>query len=120
MNYNFTKKRKLSVKFFLRGADTYTNPAKSLSIYCQLELEGTLKRDVPFAINTHVPLGYWWSYLGKISPNGEWIDSDYYLAENVNRNLQHIERTLLNIADLLPLQYANDDITYKLIREHHH
>ena len=119
MNYNFTKKRKLKVQFFLNGANTHTNPAKSLSIYCQLDLEGTIKRDVPFAINTHVPLGYWWTYLGKISPNGEWIDSDYYLAENVNRNLQHIERTLLNIADLLPLQYANDDITYKLIREHY-
>ena len=119
MNYNFSKKRKLNVKFFLRGADTHTNSAKSLSIYCQLDLEGATNRDVPFAINTHVPLGYWWTHLGKNSPNGEWVNSDYYLAENINRNLQHIERTFLNIADLLPLQYAYDDITYKLIRGHY-
>ena len=117
MNYNFNKKRNLKVQFFLRGADICTNPLQNLVIYCQLELEG-LKRDTPFSTNLKVPLCYWWTHKGIKQSFGKWINDDYYLSDNLNRNLQQVERKLMDISDLMPLKYTYDEITYNLIKNH--
>ena len=117
MNYNFNKKRNLSVRFFLRGADTCTNPLQNLVIYCQLELDG-LKRDTPFSTNIKVPLCYWWTHKGFKQSFGKWINDDYYLSDNLNRNLQQIERKLMDITDLMPLKYDYEEITYDLIKNY--
>ena len=117
MNYDFNKRRNLKVQFFLRGADICTNPLQNLVIYCQLELEG-LKRDTPFSTNLKVPLCYWWTHKGVKQSFGKWINDDYYLSDNLNRNLQQVERKLMDISDLMPLKYTYDEITYNLIKNH--
>jgi integrase len=114
---NFNKKRNLKVQFFLRGAETCTNPLQNLVIYCQLELDG-LKRDTPFSTTIKVPLCYWWTHKGFKLSFGKWINDDYYLSDNLNRNLQQIERKLMDITDLMPLKYDYEEITYDLIKNH--
>lgn len=111
----------LKVQFFLRGAATCTNQTQPLVIYCQLELEGC-NRDTPFSTKLKVPPSQWWTGQDRennITPSGEWVSPDYYLAENINRNLKRIERTFLEVAELMPLQYHYDEITYDIIRHHY-
>ena len=108
----------LKVHFFLRGAEKCQNPATNLTIYCQLEIEG-LKRDTPFSTEHRVPLLAWWNYNGITSPNGEWVAPSYYTAENINRCLQKLERTYLDIMEVLHLMNAPEDITYRMLREHY-
>jgi len=115
MNYKSNKKKEFKVHFFLRGAEICTNSMQNLVIYCQLEMEG-FKRDTPFSTKIKVPQCYWWTYQGLKQPFGKWVSEDYYLSDNANRNLKHIEHTLLNISDLLTLQYNDNDLTYDLIR----
>ena len=108
----------LKVHFFLRGAEKCQNPAKNLSIYCQLEIEG-LKRDTPFSTEHRVPLDQWWNYNGITSPNGQWIAPSYYTADSINRSLQKLERTFLDIMEVLHLMNAPEDISYRMLREHY-
>ncbi|MEA5458728.1 site-specific integrase [Arcicella sp. LKC2W] len=108
----------LKVQFFLRGAKKCANPSQNLSIYCQLEIEG-LKQDTPFSTEYRVPLSEWWNYRQISSPNGQWVNPDYYTAENINRSLQKIERTFFDIMEVLYLMHTPEDITYKMIREHY-
>ena len=108
----------LKVHFFLRGAEKCQNTAKNLSIYCQLEIEG-LKRDTPFSTELRVPLDQWWNYNGITNPNGQWIAHSYYTADSINRSLQKIERTFLDIMEVLHLMNAPEDISYRMLREHY-
>jgi integrase len=108
----------LTVQFFLRGAEKCTNPEQNLSVYCQLNLEGESKRDVPFSTNHRVPLQHWWNYQSRKSEhNGEWVSDDFYRADNINRNLQKIERTFLDIMEVAHLLHLPEDITYSYLRE---
>jgi integrase len=108
----------LTVQFFLRGADKCTHPEQNLSVYCQLSLEDSPKRDVPFSTNHRVPLRHWWNYQNqKPEPNGEWVSDDFYRADNINRNLQKIERTFLDIMEVAHLMHLPEDITYTYLRE---
>lgn len=112
---DFNKKRNLKVQFFLLGVKNCTNPTQNLTIKCQLLLDG-YDRDVPFSTYIKVPLCYWWTHKNLKQSFGKWVTEDYYLHDKVNRDLQHIERKLLDIADLMPLKYTYDEITYDLIR----
>ncbi|MES2517499.1 MAG: phage integrase SAM-like domain-containing protein [Bacteroidota bacterium] len=108
----------LQVQFFLLGAKSCTNPEKNLTIKCQLEIEGK-KRDVPFSTNYQIPYKYWWNHVGKTAANGEWVSENYYKAETINRHLQKIERTFLDIMEVLHLIHLPEDITYTMLRDYY-
>ncbi len=108
----------LNVLFYLRGFGKCTQPSEELVITCQLMLEDQ-PRDTAFSLKMRVPKKYWWTYLGKDSASGEWVDADYYNADFVNKRLRDTEQTLRNIVDVLPLLYPDQQITYNHIRSHY-
>ncbi|PWK27216.1 site-specific recombinase XerD [Arcicella aurantiaca] len=108
----------LNVLFYLRGFGKCTQPSEELVITCQLILEDQ-PRDTAFSLKIKIPKKYWWTYLGKDSADGEWVDSAYYNAEFVNKRLRDTEQTLRNIVDVLPLLYPDEPITYNHIRRHY-
>lgn len=107
----------LSVQFFLRGAESCSQ-LDELTISCQLSLEGK-NRDTPFSTRLKIPKKFWWTSNQDTRPHGNWVSSDYYNAEYVNRQLQQIEQTFQNIYDVMPLLYPNEVITYEMIRSHY-
>jgi integrase len=76
-------------------------------------------RDTAFSLKLRVPKKYWWTYMGKASAEGKWVDSEYYNADFVNKKLRETEQTLRNIYDVLELRYPDEPITYKNIRCHY-
>lgn len=94
----------------MRGAEKCTDVSKSLSITCQLSLDGE-RRDCPFSLRMPVPIEFW-----KPSQNGNWVDKKFYNAEKYNESLRAITLAFEDILNYLRL--TDEEITYKNLRKY--
>lgn len=98
------KKKMLSVNFFLRNAETNSNPDKQLVIYYQLEIEGQ-KRDTSQSTKIKIPHRFWWAFpkhkleSPQINKNGLplYVTQDYFDCENMNDKLSEVREAYRDI-----------------------
>lgn len=95
----------MKVQFFARGEAH----AQTKKIYCQLVLDND-QRDTPFSLRLTVPKQYW-----QPEQLGNWVNSEYFLAEKLNSQLKDVMTSFDDIMNLLRL--SDEEISYQKVRE---